>query len=166
VGIEIERRFLLASEAWRPLVVRRSEIAQGYLAKTGKATVRARIRDDLAWVCIKSAKVGRACQEFEYAISTADAVSLLELTQDSLIRKVRYEVLYAGHTWEIDEFHGNNKGLIVAEIELDQADEQFDRPNWLGLEVTEDPKYFNSSLSTRPFTTWSPEEQGAVALRR
>ena len=155
MGIEIERKFLVAGDDWRhaPAV----PYAQGYLNRDKQRTVRVRIVEDSAWLTVKGANTGAAGAtraEFEYPIPVADAEQLLALCDGPLVRKLRRVVVHAGATWEIDEFQGDNAGLVVAEIELGSEDEAFERPPWLGAEVTHDPRYFNSSLATAPFSTW------------
>ncbi|MBS1213664.1 MAG: uncharacterized protein H6R26_2281, partial [Proteobacteria bacterium] len=116
-----------------------------------------RTSDDHAWLNIKSVTIGAQRHEFEYEIPLADAHLMLDtLSRKPLIEKVRHYVEVGGHTWEIDEFEGDNAGLTVAEIELEHPDEAFDRPAWLGEEVTEDIRYYNTSLCAHPFKDWQP----------
>ncbi len=164
MGIEIERKFLLADAGWRALVVRSTPMAQGYLdAATASApqaaSVRVRIAGAQAWLTIKSRRQGSIRQEFEYPIPPGDARQLLALCVGGLIDKTRHHVHHAGFLWEIDEFTGANAGLVVAEIELPAADTAFERPAWLGREVTELPRYYNHALVQRPYATWAPEEK-------
>ena len=156
MGIEIERKFLVVGDAWRaaPGV----PYAQGYLNRDKQRTVRVRVVRDQAWLTIKGANVGATRAEFEYAIPVADAEQLLALCDGPLVRKLRRVVVHEGSTWEVDEFQGDNAGLVVAEIELPSEDAPFERPDWLGAEVTHDPRYFNSSLATAPYCTW-PESR-------
>jgi CYTH domain-containing protein len=153
MAAEIERKFLLANDSWRngtPGV----RIAQGYLSQDPDRTVRVRIAGGRAWLTIKgrSREITRA--EFEYEIPLADATELLAMCLPSVIDKTRYEVSYAGHVWEIDVFHGENEGLVIAEVEL--ADESIapDIPAWAGAEVSSDARYFNSCLANAPFKKW------------
>jgi len=152
MGIEIERKFLVVGDAWRaaPAVA----YAQGYLNRDPRRTVRVRVVQQQAWLTIKGANTGATRAEFEYPIPVSDAEQLLALCDGPLVRKLRRKVEHAGHTWEIDEFQGDNAGLVVAEIELPAEDAAFERPGWLGAEVTHDPRYFNSNLASCPYSTW------------
>lgn len=155
MGVEIERKFLLKSDAWRAEVVRSTELRQGYLSRASNGAIRVRISAGKAELNIKSTRDGIHRLEFEYPVPMDDARTLLdEVALRPLIEKTRHIVEHAGHTWEIDEFSGENAGLIVAEIELGSVDEAFERPAWLGEEVSTDPRYFNSSLSERPYSRW------------
>ena len=156
MGLEIERKFLVVGDSWRaaPAV----PYAQGYLNRDKQRTVRVRIVRDRAWLTVKGANSGATRAEFEYAIPVDDARQLLALCDGPLVRKLRRVVVHAGMAWEIDEFEGDNAGLVVAEIELPSEDAPFEPPPWLGAEVTHDPRYFNSSLATAPFSTW-PESR-------
>ena len=154
MALEIERKFLLATAGWRPQVERSQSMDQGYLGGE-RASVRVRIGADGAFLNIKSRQGGAARLEFEYPLPVDDARQLLdELALPGRIAKRRHYVRHAGHLWEIDEFEGDNAGLVVAEIELGSADEPFERPDWLGDEVSEDPRYYNSNLSRHPYTQW------------
>ena len=153
MGIEIERKFLVVGDAWRESPGR--DYAQGYLSRDKQRTVRVRIVEDAAWLTVKGASAGATRAEFEYAIPLADAQALLGLCDGPLVRKRRRVVVHAGATWEIDEFEGDNAGLVVAEIELGSEDEAFEPPSWLGAEVTHDARYFNSNLAASPYSTWS-----------
>ena len=152
MGIEIERKFLVVGDDWRAAPAR--PYAQGYLNRDKRRTVRVRIVEDQAWLTIKGANAGATRAEFEYPIPVADAEQLLALCDGPLVRKTRRIVVHAGATWEVDEFEGDNAGLVVAEIELASEDEPFEAPPWLGAEVTHDARYFNSNLATAPFSTW------------
>ena len=156
MGLEIERKFLVVGDDWRaaPAV----PYAQGYLNRDKQRTVRVRIVRDEAWLTIKGATSGATRAEFEYPIPVDDARQMLALCDGPLVRKLRRVVVHAGMAWEIDEFEGDNAGLVVAEIELPSEDAPFEPPPWLGAEVTHDPRYFNSSLATAPFSTW-PESR-------
>ncbi len=156
MAIEIERKFLLKDDSWRALADAGTHFMQGYLVGSKHASVRVRIEGEHARLNIKSATLGMRRQEFEYAIPLADAQAMLnELCEQPLIDKVRYLVNYANHQWEVDVFAGDNAGLIVAEIELQHEAESFERPLWLGAEVTDDPRYYNVSLVKHPFKVWS-----------
>lgn len=155
MAIEIERKFLLGNDDWRQLADQGQRMRQGYLAGSRKASVRVRISGDRANLNIKSATLGISRQEFEFPIPLEDADAMLDgLVEGPLIEKTRYHVVYGEHTWEIDEFHGDNQGLVVAEIELRHADEPFQRPAWLGEEVSGDPRYYNVSLVRHPYRQW------------
>lgn len=165
MGIEIERKFLLASGAWRAQASRVERMAQGYLndadaVRTGRqnASMRVRVVADAAWLNIKSRALSAFRQEFEYPIPLADAEALLALCVGGRIEKRRHQVEHEGHVWEIDEFLGDNAGLVVAEIELMAVDEAFVRPPWLGIEVTEQARYYNLALAERPYSRWLDEE--------
>ena len=159
MGIEIERKFLVVGDDWRQAPGRL--YAQGYLNRDKQRTVRVRIVEQGAWLTIKGASSGATRAEFEYAIPLADAEQLLALCDGPQVRKIRRVVQFAGHAWEIDEFQGDNAGLVVAEIELHAEDEAFERPAWLGTEVTHDPRYFNSNLAAAPYSTWPEARAGA-----
>lgn len=152
MGIEIERKFLVIGEAWKQLPGQR--YSQGYLNRDPARTVRVRVVGDQAWLTIKGQNQGAVRTEFEYEIPLADGRQLLGLCEGPLIDKIRRLVPYAGMNWEVDEFLGQNAGLVVAEIELSAADQAFEAPPWLGAEVTEDARYFNSQLAHKPFTLW------------
>ena len=154
MGIEIERKFLLASDDWRelaePVLLR-----QGYLSSTRERVVRVRIEGEQAMLTIKGANVGATRGEWEYPIPLADAVELLDgLCEQPLIEKVRHRIEHAGMVWEVDEFLGANAGLVVAEIELHSEDQPFDRPGWIGEEVSHDARYYNANLIRHPFSQW------------
>ncbi len=155
MAIEIERKFLLANEGWRALVSKSIHYRQGYLNSDAHSSVRIRVSDDTAKINIKSATIGSARQEYEYDIPATDAHELLNtLCHKPLIEKTRHLVVIKQHTWEIDEFAGENQGLIVAEIELSAVDETFEKPDWIGAEVTEDIRYYNNQLTKKPYTRW------------
>ena len=156
---EIERKFLLASDAWRALVKRTEPMSQGYIASGKRVSVRVRIAGDSAWLNIKSGDLVASRLEYEYAIPVADAHELLTLAEGPLIDKTRHFVEHGGKTWEVDEFHGENSGLVVAELELDHEDERFPRPPWLGDEVTHLKRYYNVCLVTHPFSAWTEAER-------
>jgi adenylate cyclase len=156
---EIERKFLLASDAWRGLAVSSREMSQGYIAEAERLSVRVRISADDAWLNIKCGDLTAVRDEFEYAIPLTDARALLAYVAPPLIEKTRYWVPHGGLEWEIDEFHGVNAGLIVAEIELDDERQSFSSPPWLGKEVTNLERYYNVSLVRRPYSQWNAEER-------
>lgn len=152
MAIEIERKFLVVGEAWRdaPAVF----YSQGYLNRDKARTVRVRIAGEEAFLTIKGMSVGASRAEFEYPIPVWDARELLAMCEQPLIEKNRRKILHEGFVWEVDEFLGENQGLVVAEIELPAEDAAFARPDWVGEEVTEDARYFNSNLSRTPFSCW------------
>ena len=159
MAIEIERKFLLANNTWRAQVTRSMRLAQGYLGGE-RASVRVRIGGEMAWLTIKARVSGASRTEFEYVIPLADAECLLaELSLPGRVEKIRHHVEVAGMLWEIDEFLADNAGLIVAEIELPAVDADFERPAWLGAEITDQPRYYNSALAERPFSAWDPAER-------
>jgi len=155
MGIEIERKFLVANDAWRKDVISETRLKQGYLANQERASVRVRIGGNQAFLNIKSATLGIRRSEFEYEIPLSDAEDMLEqVAIRPFIDKTRYKVKCGEHLWEVDLFHGDNEGLIVAEIELDAEDECFELPEWAGEEVSGDPKYFNVCLVKHPCCRW------------
>ena len=155
MGVETERKFLVADDSWRPHVTERRMLRQGYLAIDGRTTVRVRTDGKSAWLTVKGASEGLSRPEFEYSLPVEDAEALLGMCGGRLIEKARYLVPFSGHVWEVDEFSGANQGLLVAELELDGPNEDFPRPEWLGPEVSDDPRYLNASLSVRPFRYWA-----------
>jgi adenylate cyclase len=156
---EIERKFLLRDDGWRPLAIRRRRMSQAYIARGDGLSVRVRISDDEAWLNIKSGGLEAARDEFEYTIPPADADALLARARAPAIEKTRHYVPHAGFEWEIDEFHGANEGLIVAEIELDDLAQSFPVPSWIGREVTAFERYYNVMLVDHPFAEWDASER-------
>ena len=154
---EIERKFLVADPSFlKPLTG--SQVKQGYIPGKERSAARIRIRDSSAFLTLKSETRGITRSEFEYEIPLADAEEMLEtLCAPPHIEKTRYVVEWKGHTWEVDVFHGGNEGLIVAEIELATADQAFEKPPWLGREVSQDARYFNSNLAHCPYGNWLDE---------
>jgi adenylate cyclase len=156
MAIEIEHKFLLANDQWRNCVTQSVRYRQGYLSSQATSSIRVRISDDHAWLNIKSATIGTHRHEYEYEIPLADANEILDkLCRKPLIEKTRHFVVDNGHTWEIDEFDGDNQGLIVAEIELSEIGKAFVKPAWLGEEVTDDMRYYNNNLSQHPYSEWN-----------
>ena len=153
MGREIERKFLVKGFTWRE--VKGAMIRQGYLNSAKERNVRVRIIEDKAYLTIKGIAVGASRLEFEYEVPLKDAAELLEICEKPLIEKKRYRVLEGGVIWEVDEFFGENEGLIVAEVELESEDQAFHKPDWVGEEVTGDTHYFNSNLIRNPYTNWS-----------
>lgn len=154
MGIEIERKFLLAGDAWRGLG-QAVLLRQGYLSSARERVVRVRIEGEQAMLTIKGANVGASRGEWEYPIPLADAVELLDgLCEQPLIEKYRHRIEHAGMVWEVDEFLGANAGLIVAEIELASEDQPFEKPEWIGADVSGDARYYNANLIRHPFSQW------------
>ena len=150
---EIERKYLVLNDGWRtghPGYVCR----QGYLHAGDRGTVRVRVMDDHAYLTVKGKAVGITRDEFEYEIPRVDAETMLTLCEGIIIEKTRYLVPHAGRTWEVDVFDGANAGLVIAELELSDAEEAFNLPAWVGDEVSHDRRYTNAYLSKHPFTTW------------
>ncbi|WP_410006676.1 CYTH domain-containing protein [Aequorivita nionensis] len=156
---EIERKFLVTSEAFKNEAHKRTRIVQGFLNTHPERTVRIRIQGNDGFITIKgkSNKSGLSRFEWEKQISQAEAEELLHLCEPGIIEKTRYEIFFDDHTFEVDDFMGDNEGLIIAEIELDSETEPFSKPEWLGKEVTGDVKYYNSNLSKTPYKNWTNE---------
>lgn len=154
MAIEIERKFLVADTGFLA-GIQGERLVQGYIASGGSATVRVRRCGELAWLTLKGRSVGFSRSEFEYPIPLADAERMLaELCTGPVISKTRYRVPFGDHLWEVDVFDGANAGLVIAEIELTHEDETFAIPEWLGAEVSADPRYFNSRLVEHPYRNW------------
>lgn len=154
MGKEIERKFLVQGDAWRDLA-QGTLYRQGYLNSAKERTVRVRTVGEKAFLTIKGITVGASRVEYEYEIPFEDCNFLLDnLAEKPIIEKKRYKIPQGKFVWEIDEFFGENQGLIVAEIELESEDEAFEKPEWTGEEVTGDPRYFNSNLISHPYTRW------------
>ena len=154
--IEIERKFLTTSDAFKKEAFTQNRITQGYLSSVSGRTVRVRIKGDKGFLTIKGAsnESGLSRYEWEKEISVDEAAALLKLCEKGIIDKTRFEVKIGSHIFEIDEFYGENEGLIMAEIELKSETETFEKPVWLGKEVTNDKRYYNSYLSQNPFSKW------------
>jgi len=153
MAAEIERKFLVAGTEWRTASGVR--IIQGYLNLDKERTVRVRIDGEQAALTIKGITVGAARAEFEYKIPLADAKPLLALCVRPLVEKIRRRIPHAGLVWEVDEFLGENAGLVIVEVELEREDQAYAKPSWVGAEVTDDPRYYNANLVAKPFKTWS-----------
>lgn len=153
---EIERKFLVCGP-YQDVSRAHSHIVQGYICSAHGRTVRVRLRDDRGFLTIKgpSDQAGMSRFEWEREIDAADARQLMALCEPGIIDKTRWLVDWEGHTFEVDEFHGDNQGLVVAEVELQTEDEPFEKPPFLGAEVTGDPRYYNSQLMKRPYHTWT-----------
>ncbi|MGD8590554.1 MAG: CYTH domain-containing protein [Chromatiales bacterium] len=155
MALEIERKYLVINDKWKSSVESQTVMKQGYLATVANASIRVRVARDKALLNIKSATLGIRRSEYEYEIPLADAEEMLaDLVQGAVIDKVRYEVRCGNHLWELDVFHGDNEGLIVAELELSSEDESFEMPEWAGQEVSGDPRYYNASLVKHPYCDW------------
>jgi len=154
--IEIERKFLVSSDAFKNDALRKNHIAQGYLNSAPERTVRVRIKGDTGYLTIKgkSNESGLSRFEWEKEIPLEEAKALLLLCEKGVIEKTRYEIPLGHHLFEVDEFFGENEGLIIAEVELQSENEIFEKPIWLGKEVSHDERYYNSYLSQHPFTSW------------
>lgn len=154
--LEIERKFLVTSQDFKKEALRKNHIAQGYLNSNPERTVRVRIKGEIGFLTIKGKgnETGMTRFEWETEIALAEAKNLIKLCENGVIDKIRHEVEIGNHTFEVDEFFGDNEGLIVAEIELKSEGEAFEKPTWLGQEVTNDERYYNAYLSNNPFKNW------------
>ena len=154
--IEIERKFLITSDEYKTAAFAKNEIAQGYLNSTPERTVRVRIKGNKGYLTIKGKgnESGMSRFEWEKEIPVSEAKSLLELCEKGFISKTRFEIKVGNHVYEVDEFYGENSGLVVAEIELQSETETFEKPSWLGNEVTNNEQYYNAYLSKTPFKNW------------
>ena len=151
---EIERKFLVIGNSWKEKA-KGVFYCQGYLNSTKERVVRVRTIGEKAFLTIKGVTIGASRLEYEYEIPVKEANEMLkELCEKPVIEKHRYTLEYEGHNWEIDEFHGENEGLIIAEVELESEDEELKLPGWVDKEVTSDPKYYNANLITQPFKNW------------
>ena len=156
MATEIEYKFLICNERWRSQVDRSVRMRQGYLTSDTRCSVRVRVADNQGFLNIKSGTLGIQRSEYEYPIPLAEAEEILDtLCERPLLEKIRHYVRFGEHLWEIDEFAGDNAGLIVAEVELDHPDEPFARPDWLGEDVSHDIRYYNSQLARHPYMTWA-----------
>jgi adenylate cyclase len=161
VALEIERKFLLASDAWRGAVRQRRLLRQAYLANTARCSIRVRIAGEEAGLSVKAMTPGVSRAEYEVGIAVADATAMMQdLREGAIVEKWRHIVPHEGHEWEIDEFLGDNTGLVIAEIELESEDEPFARPEWLGEDVTHDPRYYNFRLAMQPYRQWPQAASG------
>jgi len=154
--LEIERKFLVTSDSYKKEAFSQKRIIQGYLNSDPERTVRVRIKEDKAFMTVKgiSNATGMSRFEWEKEIPVDEAEKLLLLCEKGVIDKNRFEVKSGAHTYEVDEFYGENEGLVMAEIELQSETEYFEKPNWLGKEVTNDKRYYNSYISKNPYKTW------------
>jgi len=155
---EIERKFLVVGDGWRSPI--RRDIRQGYLSIDPERTVRVRIDGDRGYLTVKGKGSAMARPEYEFEIPLDDAAAMIDtLALPGVVSKMRHEVRVDDFLFEIDEFRGDNEGLVLAEVELDHEDETFPRPAWLGEEVTGDPRYYNSNLTSNPYRNWRPRER-------
>jgi len=155
MGIEIERKFLVENDSWRAAVEVEERIMRGYLANNQNATVRVRIKGQRAFLTIKGMARGLCRAEFEYPIPVADAEAMLrDLAAFPPLEKIRYQVRHDRDLWEVDVFAGENAGLVLAELELERVDQAFALPDWVGNEVTQDPRYLNVNLARHPYRRW------------
>ena len=156
MGIEIERKFLVVDDSWREAASAGMRYRQGYLSTDPRNSVRVRVCGDKAWLNVKSVASGMVRREYDYEIPSADAQAILEeLCVKPLIEKTRFIVEHDGHAWEVDVFEGDNAGLVVAEIELEAADDEFTLPAWAGEDVSGDPRYYNQRLVEHPYSRWT-----------
>lgn len=156
MGIEIERKFLVADEGWRAAAGPGQPMCQGYLAGGRRVSVRVRVAGEQAWLNLKQPQSLTVRREYEYAIPLADARELLaDACESGLVHKIRFRVPHAAHVWEVDVYHGDNEGLVVAEVELEHEDEAFERPHWLGREVSAHSRYLNHELARHPYRRWT-----------
>jgi len=155
MGIEIERKFLLKDESWRQQADAGTHYRQGYLIGAKQASVRVRIEGDKAYLNIKSMTLGVRRYEYQYPIPLDEANEMLDtLCEKPLVEKTRYKVHHGNHEWEIDVFAGANTGLVVAEVELESEQDKLILPSWAGVEVSDEPRYYNVNLVKHPYTTW------------
>lgn len=154
--LEIERKFLVKSDDYKQKASAQTRIVQGFLNTDPERTVRVRIKGDKGFLTVKGASNDSGTTRFEWEteISTAEAANLIDLCEPGILEKVRFEVPLGKHLYEVDEFLGENKGLVLAEVELNHEDEHFEKPDWLGEEVTGQIQYYNSQLSKRPYHNW------------
>lgn len=155
MGIEIERKFLVNKDLWkREQPVKSNIIRQGYLLTDPDKTIRVRVAGEQGYLTIKGRAAGFSRLEFEYKIPVAEASELIDRFITDRVEKIRYYVQFKGNLWEVDDFKGENEGLLMAEIELHSAEEVFEKPDWVEKEVTTDPKYLNANLASKPFRHW------------
>lgn len=150
MGIEIEHKFLVKNDSYRSMAVSESEIMQGFLSRVPERTVRVRVRGDKGFITIKGKGSGAAHPEFEYEVPLDDAKQMLSMCEPPVINKTRYIVMHDGNRWEVDEFHGELQGLVIAELEVVSEEYRFSLPPFVGLEVTGDRRYYNSQLGVAP----------------
>ncbi len=156
--MEIERKYRVINELWAPLrnALKGALIQQAYLSVDPTCTVRIRIAETQAFLTVKGESRGISREEFEYAIPMADGAEIMKMVKTAVINKHRYKVEFRGYTWEVDEFFGDNEGLILAEVELANESEQPEWPGWVASEVSGDPRFYNLNLALHPYKTWTP----------
>ena len=156
MAIEIERKFIVTNDSYKALAFQSDRIAQGYICREGGNSARVRVRGNKGYITIKGPSLDGGLSRFEWekVIPPAEALELLKLCNGGIIDKTRHLVKCGAHTFEVDEFFGDNKGLVIAEVELSNADEEFEKPEFIGKEVTGDKRYYNSSLTRFPYKSW------------
>ena len=156
MAVEIERKFIVTNDCYKALAFQSDRIAQGYICREGGNSARVRVRGDKGYITIKGPSLDGGLSRFEWEkeIPVAEALELLKLCHDAIIDKMRYLVKWGNHIFEVDEFFGENEGLVIAEIELSVVDEQFEKPDFIGQEVTGDKRYYNSRLTRFPYKSW------------
>jgi adenylate cyclase len=165
MATEIEHKFLLRDDRWRSQVERSARLRQGYLISDARCSVRVRVAESQGFLNIKSGTLGIQRSEYEYPIPLAEAEEILDtLCAKPLLEKTRHYLKFDQHLWEIDEFAGENAGLIVAEVELSRIDEPFARPDWLGKDVSHDIRYYNSQLARHPYQTWPERKERGIEV--
>lgn len=154
--LEIERKFIVINDSYKAMAFQSDRIAQGYICREGGNSARVRVRDNKGYITIKGPSLDGGLSRFEWEkeISVAEALDLLKLCHDGIIDKIRHLVKYGEHIFEVDEFFGDNEGLVVAEVELGDANEKFEKPDFVGEEVTGDKRYYNSRLTRYPYKSW------------
>jgi adenylate cyclase len=156
MGVEIEKKFLVDHEKWQQIAKPQGKVyKQGYLLSDEKRTVRIRVADDVAYITLKGSTTGISRSEFEYTIPVNEGKEILKEMATSFIEKTRYNINYAGNVWEVDVFEGDNQGLIIAEIELKHENQEFEKPEWVKNEVSDDRRYTNACLSVNSFKNWA-----------
>lgn len=165
MATEIEHKFLLRDDRWRSQVERSARLRQGYLISDARCSVRVRVAESQGFLNIKSGTLGIQRSEYEYPIPLAEAEEILDtLCAKPLLEKTRHYLKFDQHLWEIDEFAGENAGLIMAEVELSRIDEPFARPDWLGKDVSHDIRYYNSQLARHPYQTWPERKERGIEV--
>ena len=154
MAVEIERKFLVINDSWKKDIQESFPIKQGFLSSDPERNVRVRIKGSKGYITVKGETKSISRIEFEYEIPLSDAEEILKLCLQPIIEKVRHEIMFDGHTWEVDEFFGVNDGLIIAELELTSEQQLYNSPEWIGKEVSNDAKYYNSNLILSPYSHW------------
>jgi adenylate cyclase len=154
---EIERKFRTSTEDWRQEATNGTDMTQGYLSRARERTVRVRVAGEFAFLTVKGITTGASRSEYEYYVPLPHGREMLALCEPPLLEKTRFEIPYSGHVFQVDEFRGDNQGLVVVEVEVSKEDEEVDLPSWTGKEVTDDPRYFNVNLMEKPYSKWGAE---------